>query len=242
MILDKSELHSLLGAAAASTKPRDKEAPKSPPAQAATALSTTGETPSEPHAASRTTAPSSPPARKNVRAADSTSPINVIPKSADNRPDPRYTDAHRELAYALPKLWAHAKKEAEKNSEARTATRQKLRTLIAWLAQKKGWQALERAPMKYARNGETIDGRLDVAIFGSQTTALLGVEIDWGLEVGSLLKLRAAHESKYPVMWVCGTPAQDRESAREARKFAIKELGRESGEWLLIYHLDYGWV
>jgi len=151
---------------------------------------------------------------------------------------PRFTEVHRELGFSLPNLWNHAKAK-ERTTKGQ---RQKLRTLLAWAATKKGWTAQERAPMRYSNGTDSVDGKVDLVVHGANGLPLLAVEIDWAAETGSLAKLKAAHEAGFPVLWVCGTPVKSKEDAKVIRKQTREKLGWTSGQWLLIYHLDFGWI
>ena len=152
--------------------------------------------------------------------------------------DGSFTTLHREVAAALPALWAKAKKQ----NLSRAEERKKLRALLAWLASKKGLQTQEAAPMRYRHETQTVDGKIDLLVKGDEGKAVLAVEADWTLQEASVAKLKAAHDRGIPVMWILGTPAKTRLDAKEARKFASRLLGREVGGWLVIFHLEHGWL
>lgn len=149
----------------------------------------------------------------------------------------RYTPLHRDLAAALPRLWLKAQAQG-----SRSEHRKKLRELLAWLLQKKGYSVGENSAMRYSTGAELVDGKIDLLAMEASDTPVLAVEADWMHQEASLFKLKAAHEKGFPVLWVAGTAAKTREDARECRHFAMRVLGRGCGEWLLIYHLEYGWV
>jgi hypothetical protein len=157
---------------------------------------------------------------------------------ATRETETQFTPLHREVAGALPALWAKAKKQ----NLSRAEERKKLRTLIVWLAGKKGLQAQELAPMRYRHEGQTVDGKIDLLVKDAAGKALLAVEADWAFQEASLAKLKAAHERGIPVLWVLGTTAKTRQDAKEARKFAMRALGREAGGWIVIFHLEHGWL
>ena len=150
----------------------------------------------------------------------------------------RFTEVHRELGFALPNLWNHARAKLKTTKEQR----QKLRTLLAWVATKKGWVPQERASMRYSTAKGVVDGKVDLLIHGASGGQLMAVEIDWTTEAGSLAKLKAAHEAGYPVLWVCGVSAKTKDDAKAVRRQTREVLGWASSQWLLIYHLEHGWV
>lgn len=150
---------------------------------------------------------------------------------------PGFTPFHRELAQALPALWAKARQQ----NLSRTEQRKKLRTLIAWLASKKGFESQELAPMRYRASGQLVDGKVDLLLRAASGPVLV-VEADWTLQEASLGKLKAAHDQGTPVMWVLGTPAKTLADAKEARRFALRTLGKDAPGWLVIFHLEYGWL
>lgn len=160
------------------------------------------------------------------------------PVPSESTTPARYTEAHRELAAALPRLWSRAKQ----GNTPRSTQRKKLRELIAWLVQKKGWQARELGSMVYSNGTERIEGRVDVLVFDIEHRPLLAIEADWTYQADSLAKLSAAHTQGFAVLWVVGVAAESRDQAREARRFAIRQLGVSAGAWLLIYHLEHGWL
>lgn len=160
----------------------------------------------------------------------------VVP--AGHEVESQFTPLHREVAAALPALWAKAKKQ----NLSRAEERKKLRTLIVWLAGKKGLQVQELAPMRYRHESQTVDGKIDLLVKDAGGKALLAVEADWTYQEASLAKLKAAHERGVPVLWVLGTRAKTRQDAKDARKFALRVLGREAGRWMVIFHLDHGWL
>ena len=86
------------------------------------------------------------------------------------------------------------------------------------------------------------DGKIDLLVKDTAGKALLAVEADWAFQEASLAKLKAAHERGIPVLWVLGTSAKTRQDAKEARKFALRALGREAGGWMVIFHLEHGWL
>lgn len=162
----------------------------------------------------------------------------MTPEARPVRVDVGFTALHREVASALPALWAKARNQKLTRAEER----KKLRALLSWLASKKGLKSQEGASMRYRHAGELVDGKVDLLIRDQNGVALLAVEADWTLQEASLAKLKAAHEKGIPVMWILGTPAKTRPDAKEARKYAMKQLGREGGNWLVIFHLEHGWL
>jgi hypothetical protein len=189
-----------------------------------------------------------PPERTTPAAAPSPEIASeVMPTTVDratttevpsSRVDTTFTALHREVATALPALWAKARNQKLTRSEER----KKLRALLSWLASKKGLKSQESASMRYRQAGEFVEGKVDLMIRDTAGVALLAVEADWTLQEASLAKLKAAHDKGIPVMWILGTPAKAKQDAKEARKYAMKQLGREAGNWLVIFHLEHGWL
>lgn len=159
-------------------------------------------------------------------------------ESPPSRVEAGFTTLHREIATALPALWLKARKQQLTRAEER----KKLRALLSWLVSKKGLKSQEGAPMRYRHGADLVDGKVDLLVRDQSGGALLAVEADWTRQEASLEKLKAAHEKGIPVMWILGTSVKSRQEAKESRKYALKHLGREAGNWLVIFHLEHGWL
>ena len=160
------------------------------------------------------------------------------PAAARARGRTTLTPLQFELARALPALW-------NKASDAQlTAAQQhkKLLELVAWVAGKQGYSARARYRLQYWEQKVKKDGQLDLAIRDAADNPVLLLEVDWTKNAASLAKLQAASILKVPVMWIVGVPCKTREDAKLLRAFANDAMGKPTGWWLPIFHLQHGWI
>jgi len=154
-----------------------------------------------------------------------------------HRPD-ALTSLHFDLARMLPALWGKAH---DRNLTA-TEQHKKLLALLVWAAGKQGVSARHRAPIQFWQDQVKRDGLIDVLLLDSNDAPALYVELDWKLNEASLHKLQAASVAHRPVLWVCGVNYGTKAQAKAARAFANATMGKPTGWWLPIFHLDHGWV
>jgi hypothetical protein len=143
-----------------------------------------------------------------------------------------------DLARALPPLWKKA------NSKHLTAKEQhkKMLELLIWVAGKQGYAAKPRCAIQYWQNHVKKDGTIDLQLLDAKGVPALLVEMDWTRNESSLHKLQAASISKTPILWISGVPYSSKDEAKQLRAFANEAMGKATGWWLPIFHLEHGWL
>jgi hypothetical protein len=143
-----------------------------------------------------------------------------------------------DLARALPPLWKKA------NDRHLTAKEQhkKMLELLVWLGGKQGYIVRQRCPIQYWQSHIKKDGFIDLQFLDSTGTPALIIEMDWKRNEASLHKLQAASISKTPILWISGVPCATKDDARQLRGFANTAMGKPTGWWLPIFHLEHGWL
>ena len=135
------------------------------------------------------------------------------------------------FAHALPAL----ERRAAEPRLTRAQQRERLRTLLAWLAGQRGFQARRHAPMRYFEvPGQWIGGKLDLAVHARDDRPVVAIEVDWLRTRASVHKLVAARNAGYRAVWLVDFD--------EARKQADDWMGKPTNAWLAIYRLGSGVV
>lgn len=148
------------------------------------------------------------------------------------------TSLQFDIARAAPALW---KKAQDRQLTAREQ-HLKLLDLLAWMASKQGYTVKQRWPVQYWQDSVKKDGRIDLMFSDSKGAPVLALELDWTKNSGSFHKLQAASVSDIPVMGISGISCSSKEAAKEIRAFANTAMGKPTGWWLPLFHLEHGWV
>jgi len=143
------------------------------------------------------------------------------------------------LGQALPRLWQYVLASTEMTDTRKR--RKKLRELIAWILDKRGYIVRGPVHTPFRRGVTQARGRLELLVEDIEKGPVLALETDFTEAKDSVAKLEAWHEKGVTGMWILGKPCRP-EELYEFRLFANKTLGRDTRGWLLIYHLEHGWI
>jgi hypothetical protein len=143
-----------------------------------------------------------------------------------------------DIARAAPSLW---KKAQDRQLTAREQ-RLKLLDLLVWMVAKQGYTAKQRWPIQYWQDSVKKDGKIDLVFCDAEGAPVLALELDWSRNPASFYKLQAASVLDIPVLGVSGLSCATKENAKELRAFANAAMGKPTGWWLPLFHLEHGWV
>lgn len=148
------------------------------------------------------------------------------------------TSLQYDLARAAPSLW----KKAQDPQLTAREQHLKLLDLLVWVAAKQGYTVKQRWAIQYWENSVKKDGKIDLMFKDDKDAPVLAVELDWTRNSSSFHKLQAASVSNIPVLGISGIQCASKEGAKELRAFANTAMGKPTGWWLPLLHLEYGWV
>lgn len=143
-----------------------------------------------------------------------------------------------DIARAAPALWKKAQDRQLTAREQRT----KLVDLLVWMAAKQGYTVKQRWPIQYWQESVKKDGKIDLMFSDAKGDPVLALEVDWVKNAASYHKLQAASVSDIPVLGVSGHACASKDAAKQLRTFANRAMGKTTGGWLPLFHLEHGWL